>query len=126
MSLRELLTRIVDVMPDGAAVLLPVAWLRVELSVSDTEPCTAVQVPPDTLFTIGEVARRFSRSQSAVRSWAEQGLFRGAFRLRGRAWRIPLSSVIAFEAAERQRKAVEQTVTLRGSERLSDWRRRAP
>jgi hypothetical protein len=33
----------------------------------------------------------------------EQGELRGAYKFRGREWRIPLASVLAYETAEREK-----------------------
>jgi hypothetical protein len=124
-GLPERLMQLVAAMPDEAAVVLPIAWLRAELATSEPPPALDPIVSRDPLMTVREVAHRFARSPSAVRSWAEQGLLKGAYRLRGRAWRIPLSSVVAFEDAQRQSRTGAEVVRLGPSERLGDWRRRA-
>lgn len=52
-------------------------------------------------LTVAQVAARYSRQPSTVRGWCESGLLRGAYRLRGREWRIPAEALAAFEQAER-------------------------
>ena len=40
--------------------------------------------------------------------WLEAGRFANAYRFQGREWRVPLASLTAFEAQERDRVRVPQ------------------
>src|SRR5438552_2533326 len=55
--------------------------------------------PPADL-TVADVCARFGRKPSAVRNWLERGMFPGAYRLMGRAWRVPVSAVEAFQVKQ--------------------------
>ena len=68
---------------------------------ADDEPRVPAAVPPPGDLAVGEVAVRFRRSPSTVRSWFERGVFEGAYKLNGRDWRVPLSAVEAFERSQR-------------------------
>lgn len=75
-------------------------------------------------LTAEQLAERFGRSPGAVKAWLRDGRFPGAYRLRGRAWRVPISSVAAFEAAERQSEDAPALAVVGGPRRsLSAWRR---
>ena len=63
-------------LPDEA--LVPVGWVRGQLGVS-----AAVGM------TVDEAAERIGRSPSTVRAWCRDGSLPGAYRLRGREWRVP-------------------------------------
>lgn len=56
---------------------------------------------PRVDLTVGEVAELFGRAVSTVRTWCIQGRLPGAYRLRGREWRIPPEAIRAFQEAER-------------------------
>jgi hypothetical protein len=71
-----------------------------------------------------QLAARFGRSTGAVKAWLRDNRFPGAYRLRGREWRVPISSVAAFEAAERQSEDPSTLAVVGVSRRpLSAWRR---
>jgi hypothetical protein len=74
-------------------VTLPVAWLQSLL----TDDATTVAV--DLSGT--EVARLLGRSPVTIAGWCRAGLCPGAYRLRGREWRIPRSGLEALQALER-------------------------
>jgi hypothetical protein len=86
---RDQLLRALAALPATATLALPVAELREALG--DEGP---VELDVDA------VARAFGRSASTVRGWCEHGLLPGAYRLRGRAWRIPPAALAAFREAE--------------------------
>lgn len=77
-------------------------------------------------LTVKQLAARFDRSPSAIKSWILAGRLPGSYRLRGREWRIPPEAVAAFEAAERRRSAPESATPARPRGKLSDWRRHRP
>jgi hypothetical protein len=74
---------------------------------------------------MADLAKRYSRKPSTIRGWLERGLFPGAYRLRGRDWRVPASGVEAFGQAERQQdQAGRERPSPRGrTVDLTAWRR---
>jgi len=42
-----------------------------------------------------------------VRAWVERGDFTGAYKLHGKEWRVPISSVEAFQDRQRRRAKSE-------------------
>jgi excisionase family DNA binding protein len=72
-------------------------------------------------LTVVEVAGRFGRSESTIRSWISQGALR-AYRLRGRAWRIPPSAIADFEAAEMLGREAKEVSRPHDVADLSAWR----
>ena len=78
----------------GGSVLVPREWILALLS----EPAAAVPPPRD--LTVMDLCKRFGRKPSAVRAWLEQGDFPGAYKLRGRDWRVPAAAVEAFTAQQ--------------------------
>jgi hypothetical protein len=107
-------------------VLIPLGWLRQQAASAGDRP---VDPSPDEprLFTLREIANRYGRSVSTARQWAEAGLLPGAFKLRGRAWRVPTSAVATFDALQghQTREApTAGTVTLRPGQSVGDWRKR--
>jgi hypothetical protein len=106
-----------------ADALLPVGWVREQLR---TDAPGAAD--PDRLWTLRDLAERYSRSVGAVRGWCEAGRFSGAFKLNGRAWRVPDAALDAFNAAQAQPGRTAATavpVALQAGQRLSDWRRKS-
>lgn len=86
----------VDGLPDGASINLEAGAIREML---DEEP-ESEREGRLTDLTIEEVAEEFDRSESAVRSWCQQELIPGAYKFRGREWRIPPEGVRAFQRQE--------------------------
>lgn len=91
MSLHALLKTMVQGMPPGSSITLPTDWLVRQLEEADKRPGST-----DDLLTVEDVAERLGRAASTVRGWCGQGVLEGAFRLRGKSWRIPESSFHAF------------------------------
>jgi len=87
---RDALLRALQALPAAASLTLAVGELREALG---------DQVGPADL-DVATVARRFDRSPSTVRSWCETGLLPGAYRLRGRSWRIPPAALDALRAPD--------------------------
>jgi len=73
-------------------------------------------------MTVTEAAAHFGRSPSTVRSWLTQGLLRG-YRLRGKAWRVPVAAIGEFEA--REREGTRPDTRSREPADLGAWRREA-
>lgn len=87
------LRAIVEALPAGAAVTLPVDTLRAWLEGEISETGEIAGAAPEVGLTCEEVATRLGRSPSTVRSWCAAGLFPGAFRFRRREWRIPVKDL---------------------------------
>jgi hypothetical protein len=109
MDLRGRLRAIVDPLPAGAAVTLPAdilrTWLDEEASGPDAVDLTAVDV--------GALLRR---APSTIRTWCAAGRLPGAYRCRGREWRIPRA---ALRALRRDRELVDPEAPVD----LGAWRR---
>ena len=65
-------------------------------------------VPVD--LTVAEVATRFGRRSSTVRLWVERGAFPGAYRFRGREWRIPPAALTAGGGAKTTNPPITEVV----------------
>jgi hypothetical protein len=107
-------------LPEGAAVPVPRAWLLELLDGAGDRPTLTVE-PAD--LTAVQVAARFGRHASTVRLWLERGLFPGAYKLRGRDWRVPPSALAAFDAREREGKPHARPTPCGKTANLADWRR---
>ena len=107
------LRRALELLPAGASLTLPrEALLEALGEVGGTTDVGDL--------TVSQVAERFGRCESTVRSWLAAGILRG-YRLRGREWRVPAAALAEFEQAEREGREVEvgegQAVD------LGSWRR---
>jgi len=85
---------LLEPLPDDAAITLTVrslkAWLQDEPDGADL-----------TLELLKE--RHFpDRSISTLRSWCAQKRFPGAYKLRGKPWRIPVASVAQFIQSQQE------------------------
>ncbi len=80
----------------------------------------------DTLAALDVQAagEALGRSASTVRQYARQGLLEGAYRQRGREWRIPRSAIGAFHR-QQHRDSQDATKTVSGKDTadLSAWRK---
>jgi excisionase family DNA binding protein len=102
-----------ELLPPGASVTVTREALLAAIGRAPTAPAEA---PTDDL-TVADLAARFQRSASTVRGWIEAGRFPGAYKLRGRDWRVSPAAVDAFREHERRRPS-------RGTHDLGAWRRR--
>lgn len=85
-------------LPDDA--LVPVRWVRALSHVEGAQQLADL--------TVSELASELDRSAATIRGWCGSGKIPGAYRLRGREWRIPPSAVRRFlehEASERNESA---------------------
>ncbi len=57
-------------------------------------------VDPLAALDVDAAGEVLGRSTSTVREYCRQGLLQGAFRQRGREWRIPLDAIRAFHIEE--------------------------
>ncbi|MGH2627307.1 MAG: helix-turn-helix domain-containing protein, partial [Anaerolineales bacterium] len=101
-------------MPPGS--LVPRDWLLEQLADSSPGALGSTAPAPSSLadLTIRDLARLFGKRPSTVRAWVERGDFPSAYKLHGKEWRVPASSVQLFQ--NRQRRA-------KSDPRLSAWRR---
>jgi hypothetical protein len=51
-------------------------------------------------LTVSEVGAHFGRSPTTVRAWLEADLLPGAYKLRGKSWRVPRSGLEAMRQAQ--------------------------
>lgn len=72
-------------LPDQA--LLPVSSIRPLLERRVAEEAATIGL------TVAEAAKRAGRAPSTIRTWCAQGRLRGARRLMGREWRIPIEAL---------------------------------
>jgi excisionase family DNA binding protein len=118
-DIRTALRLLADALPAGTALPVP-RELLIELLDGSPEPDSAASAPAD--LTVEAVAERFGRHPSTVRGWISQQLLPGAYRLRGREWRVPAAALRAFEATARRGMPVASVARTRQVD-ISDWRR---
>lgn len=85
---------------DNSLVPVRVDWLRELL-----EGVWEIPVEPtvEVDLTCADVAEMLGRDTSIVRTWCRAGLLPGAYRLRGREWRIPRQALTDFQRNEQSR-----------------------
>src|SRR6266852_454190 len=112
--LDESLRNALAAMPPGT--LVPRDWVLEQLSDGFAGvPAVETPAPPACLdLTIRDLAKLFGKQPSTVRAWVERGDFPGAYKLHGKEWRVPVSSVEAFQNRLRGAKS---------DAGLSAWRR---
>ena len=96
-------------LPSGSAISLPVASL-LEL-LEPAQPRDLAKNGPEVDLTPDEVGAALRRSPVTVRGYCSPGLFEGAYRMRGRQWRIPRQALETFQAAERKAHARREAGT---------------
>jgi excisionase family DNA binding protein len=94
MTLSELERQLAQ-LPAGS--LVPVDWVREQ--VRAVEPVAVGETSLADL-TVEEAGRALGRSDSTVRDYCRQKLLPGAYRQRGREWRVPRSAIRSFQQAE--------------------------
>jgi excisionase family DNA binding protein len=122
-SLKSAIQALVAAAPGDAVV--PVRWLG-ELLADDGQGATTAATKDVVAIdlTVPQLAERFGRGPSTIRTWCENGQLPGAYRLNGREWRIPTSAVEAMqkEAAKRPSpRTMPQTKRRRVSD-IGEWR----
>ncbi len=100
------LRHVLSQLPPEAQV--PAGWVLEQLDGADED------------LTLEQAAERVGRAVSTVRGWANRGQLEGAYKLRGRDWRIPVVALQTFLDGERTRTP---TVRSRGPVDLGSWRK---
>lgn len=118
MSLRDLRDTLTP-LPLGA--LVPASWVLEQLDedVAQTPAATAGAMVD---FTVPDIASRFHRAASTIRTWCENGQLPGAYRLNGREWRIPASAVHALQQAAAERKRPAKSTESPKATDVGTWR----
>ena len=92
MKLSDRLMRMIDGMPDGASITLPVSavkeWLNENGSGLDQD------------LTVEEVGKFFDRSPVTIRAWIRDGRLE-AYHFRGNEYRITHAALEEFQSQER-------------------------
>ena len=94
MKLADRLTRMIDGMPDGAMISLPVDTVRDWLNKNGSGL--------DQDLTVDDVAKFFDRSPVTIRAWIRAGRLR-AYRFHGREYRVCESALEEFQQQQRGR-----------------------
>jgi excisionase family DNA binding protein len=95
----------VATMPPGSAISLPVDWLRQQLETAEmVHGGTPGGAPALDDLTVESAGKQLGRSASTLRTWCAAGLIPGAYRLRGREWRIPPAALQAMLDREAEKK----------------------
>jgi len=114
MKLADRIRSMVEAVPDDGAVTLPVRTLREWLEDEES-------VQGD--LTLEEWARAYSPHDppavSTVRQWFAAGLVPGAYKVHGRKWMAPPSSVHAFRMLQQARHGARQAPIERETTELS-------
>lgn len=97
---RDALRRLANALPNGSAVPMPREWVLELLADTQSPEPDRLRLPVD--LTPEEAGKALQRSPVTIRAYCNAGLFPGAYRLRGRQWRIPPSAIAAFQAAEQR------------------------
>ena len=95
MKLSDRLTRMIDGMPHGAMISLPVDTVREWLNDNGSGL--------DSDFTVEEVGKFFDRSPVTIRTWIRDGRLE-AYHFRDKEYRITHSALEEFQAQERNGK----------------------
>ena len=109
MMTRDTLLQALQTLPDEASLTLTVRDLK-----------AALDGPSGADLTVPELAKRFGRAASTIRSWLESGALRG-YKLRGREWRVSAAAIAEFQVVEREGRPRKPT-SQRGVTRLDAWR----
>lgn len=114
--LEQQIRAMVDAMPPGSSITLPVDWVRCQLELEPAENKIAGDL------TVSDVARELGRKPNTVRDWVRSGQLRG-YLFRGREYRVTRAALNDFIEAQRQKSGPAPG---RSSEKVADlgsWRR---
>jgi excisionase family DNA binding protein len=105
---------LIEQLPPGALVPVPREELLELLAGAGVDGVlrTFREDPParEADYSVREVAAQFGKAVSTVRGWCEAGQLPGAYRVRGREWRIPRRAIAAMQAEAVQ--AYQSSVSL--------------
>jgi hypothetical protein len=118
MTLVERLHTIVQAMPPGSTVMLPVDALREWL-----DEAGALAFSSDD-FPVEEVAAKYGRAVSTVRNWCAQGVLPGAYKVNGKEWMIPRSALAAFKDPRTVPPKKKEELILSGGYDMGAWRKK--
>lgn len=120
MTIHDALAALVSAAPSDATV--PVRWIKELLAANSQTAKPGSDGGVD--LTVREVATRFGRGESTIRTWLARGELEGAYRLHGREWRIPLASIDRLQRAQaRPAVAPPPRHRARGSPDIGEWRK---
>lgn len=128
MTIAERLHAIVDHLPPSASVILPAGVLREWLG-EEGDAGTSCDDESIADLTVDEAAAVMRRKPSTVRGWCAANKIEGAYRLNGREWRIPRTSLRTYQEAQARTHAPPRLRILRDDADdpdLSDWRAHRP
>src|SRR4051812_922694 len=94
-QIREALGVLAAIAPPGALIQVP-RELLLDLLAGVSGEIESSMAGSD--LTTAEVAAHFKRSPTTVRAWLDAGRIPGAYKLRGRAWRVPRPGLKAMSA----------------------------
>ncbi len=94
MRLSDRIRKMIDGMPEGGLVMVPVDSLREWLNENGSGL--------DQDLTVEEVGKFFDRSPVTIRAWIREGRLR-AYRFQGREYRVCESALEEFQQKERGR-----------------------
>lgn len=128
MSLRASLEALVQAAPLDATVT--VRWLGELLAAAEGEAVRPRTPASDAVvdLTVQQVATRFGRGVSTVRTWLERGDLPGSYKNHGREWRIPVSAVEAMQRAQatQHHASTPRPTTPRHRADIGEWRKHLP
>ena len=118
-DLLAVLRRLAEALPSGSIVPVPREWLLAVIQGNDN-----AGVPPNASADLSphDLAKLFGRSATTVRGWIERGEFPGAYKLRGKAWRVPRGAVSTFIARQSREADDRPGASRPAGLSLSDWR----
>lgn len=107
-------------LPPGT--LIPASWVLEQL-----EESPGAALTPTGDLTVDQLSSHFGMAQSTVRTWLERGDFPGAYKLSGRAWRIPAAALVTFQAGQQDAGPMPEPSTAptprrRSRSNLGAWR----
>lgn len=123
MTLRDAISALVVAAPPTATV--PVEWLAGLLAADDggSEAHSADTATPGVDLTVGQLAARFGKGSSTVRTWLARGELPGAYKLHGTEWRIPPAAIEAMQDRQREQHIAPRARTTARVADLGAWRK---
>ena len=122
--LEDAIRAMIEVMPHGSSVTLPVDWLRSQLGMASVSlaPQPAPADDPVKDMSVDDVAKLVGRKPSTVRGWCASGQLEG-YRLNNREWCVTPAALEEFRSRQREAQIPASTVAPRTAPpRLDSWR----